>query len=200
MKAMLEYKTYWFARNFFILVSLFIFQYSIVPVSATPIILEKGHHSGNSESHIYDKVESSLRVEGGLTNGLSRVFSVKEVQPDYEVLEEVEIVATRGSSSILLNTSRKLQAKFKHAGDFGVVGNYNKANAAKFSSALNQHINAPGTQIIQGAYRNANNPVTFYLNPNTGLNVVATRSGQFITGSKLSPAQVNDILTKGFLW
>lgn len=104
MKAMLEYKTYWFARNFFILVSLFIFQYSIVPVSATPIILEKGHHSGNSESHIYDKVESSLRVEGGRTNGLSRVFSVKEVHPDYEVLEDVEIVAATGVSNLAIRS------------------------------------------------------------------------------------------------
>lgn len=109
-------------------------------------------------------------------------------------------VATKTSSNVLLNTSRQLQAKFKHAGDFGVVGNYSKANAAKFSSALNQHINAPGTQIIQGAYRNANNPVTFYLNPQTGLNVIASPSGQFISGAALSPAQVQGILTKGFLW
>jgi len=109
-------------------------------------------------------------------------------------------VARTESSNVLLNTSRQLQSKFKHAGDFGVMGNYSKANAGRFSSAINQHINAPGTQIIQGTYRNANNPVIFHLNPNTGLNVISTRSGQFITGSKLSPAQVNDVLTKGFLW
>ncbi|MBB2950128.1 hypothetical protein FHR29_000860 [Sphingobacterium sp. JUb56] len=39
-----------------------------------------------------------------------------------------------------------------------------------------KHINASGTQIIQGTYRNANNPVTFYLNPQTGLNVMASPS------------------------
>ncbi|WP_312378906.1 MULTISPECIES: colicin D domain-containing protein [unclassified Sphingobacterium] len=83
-----------------------------------------------------------------------------------------------------------MQAKFKHASEFGVVGNYNKVNAAKFSSALNQHINASGTQIIQVAYRNSNNPVTFYLNPKTGLNVIASPSGQFISGAALSPVQV----------
>lgn len=78
-----------------------------------------------------------------------------------------ELVAAKGvgNSNVLLNTSKQLQTKFKHASDFGVVGNYNKVNAAKFSSALNQHINGSGTQIIQGAYGNSNNPVTFYLNP-----------------------------------
>ena len=104
------------------------------------------------------------------------------------------------SSKVLLNTERQLQAKFKHAADFGVVGNYSKPNAAQFSAALNQHINAPGTQIIQGAYRNASNQVIFYLNPQTGLNVITSSTGNFITGSALSAAQVQGILTKGFLW
>lgn len=40
-----------------------------------------------------------------------------------------------------------------------------------------KHINASGTQIIQGTYRNTNNPVTFYLNPQTGLNLMASPSG-----------------------
>ncbi|MEZ4829766.1 MAG: colicin D domain-containing protein [Bacteroidia bacterium] len=112
----------------------------------------------------------------------------------------VEKGAVKTSSIILHFPSNQLQSKFKHAIDFGVLGNFNKANAAKFSAAINQHINATSTQVIHGAYRNTSNAVTFYLNPTTGLNVVSTRSGQFITGAKLSPAQINDILTKGFLW
>ena len=49
--------------------------------------------------------------------------------------------ATNGVTSKILNFSLKqLQKKFKHAKDFGVVGNYSTANAAKFSSAKNQHI------------------------------------------------------------
>ncbi len=104
------------------------------------------------------------------------------------------------SSKILNFTLRQLQAKFKHAKDFGVMVNWSAANAPKFSGAINQHINAVGTEVIEGTYRNANSPVTFYLNPTTGLNVIATRSGEFISGAKLSATQVNDILTKGFLW
>ena len=106
-------------------------------------------------------------------------------------------VAARGSSNVLLNTSRQLQAKFKHAGDFGVVGNYSKANASKFSSAINQHINSTGVQTIQGTYRGQS--VIHYVNPNTGLNVISSPSGQFISGWKLNPAQLQNVLKHGGL-
>ena len=106
---------------------------------------------------------------------------------------------TKGSSSILNFTSKQLPSKFKHAVDFGIVGNYSRANVAKLSAAINQHINAPGTRDSQRANRSTNNPVTCYLNPTTGLNVILTPSGQFISGARLSSAQINDILTKGFI-
>ena len=109
--------------------------------------------------------------------------------------------AEKGGYCKILNfTAKQLQSKFKHAEDFGVMGNYSRSKASEFSAAINQHINASGTQIIQGAYRNSNNLVTYYLNPATGLNVIATRTGQFISGAKLSTSQISDIMTKGFLW
>jgi hypothetical protein len=105
--------------------------------------------------------------------------------------------AEGGSSDILLNISKQLQAKFKHASDFGVVGNYNKANAGKFTSAINQHINSVGVQSIQGTYRGQS--VIHYLNPNTGLNVISSPSGHFISGWKLNPAQLQNVLKHGGL-
>ncbi|MGB5969456.1 MAG: polymorphic toxin-type HINT domain-containing protein [Spirulinaceae cyanobacterium] len=46
----------------------------------------------------------------------------------------------------------KLQHSFKHAGDFGISGNWNKDNAALFQKALQDHIdNAP--QEIPGTFR-----------------------------------------------
>lgn len=66
--------------------------------------------------------------------GLSKPVSVFKLARDIN-----GILAAKTGSNVLLNTSRQLQAKFKHAGDFGVVGNYSKANAGKFSSAINQH-------------------------------------------------------------
>jgi len=105
--------------------------------------------------------------------------------------------AAKGSSNILLNTSKQLQAKFKHAVDFGVVGNYSKANASRFSSAINQHINSVGAQTINGTYRGQS--VIHYLNSNTGLNVISSPSGQFISGWKLNPTQLQNVIKHGGL-
>lgn len=101
------------------------------------------------------------------------------------------------SSNVVLNNTRKLQAKFKHAEDFGVVGNYSKENAAKFSSAINQHINSVGVETINGTYRGQS--VIHYLNTKSGLNVISSPSGQFISGWKLNSAQLQNVLKHGGL-
>jgi uncharacterized protein RhaS with RHS repeats len=105
--------------------------------------------------------------------------------------------ATQGASKVLLNTLKQLQSKFKHAGDFGVVGNYSKANASTFSSAINQHINSAGVQTINGTYRGQ--AVIHYINPNSGLNVISSPTGQFISGWKLNPAQLQNVIKHGGL-
>ncbi|MCS6283763.1 MAG: hypothetical protein HUM72_24910, partial [Dolichospermum sp.] len=105
--------------------------------------------------------------------------------------------AFRSSSSILGMSAGQLQSKFKHAVDFGVVGNYSKANASKFSSAINQFINSEGVQVINGTYRGT--PVIHYLNPNTGLNVISSPTGQFISGWKLNPEQLQNVIRRGSL-
>ena len=112
-------------------------------------------------------------------------------------VEKVFEEAAKSSSKILNTTAKQLQRKFKHAGDFGVTGNYSKANAAKFNSAVNQHINSSGVRAIQGTYRG--NPVIHYVNPNTGLNVIANPNGTFLSGWKLNPAQLQNVLQHGGL-
>lgn len=100
-------------------------------------------------------------------------------------------------SRILGNSTRQLQKKFKHAGDFGVTGNYSKANAAEFSRALNRHINSPEVRVIQGTYHKQ--PVTHFLDPQSGLNVIADPADNFISGWRLSPEQLQNVLTHGGL-
>lgn len=103
-----------------------------------------------------------------------------------------------GASSRILNTTAKqLQRKFKHAGDFGVTGNFSKANATRFNSAINQHINSSGVKLIQGTYRG--NPVIHHLNPNTGLNVIANPNGTFLSGWRLNSAQLQNVVQHGGL-
>lgn len=92
---------------------------------------------------------------------------------------------------------KQLQTKFKHAGDFGVSGNSNKANAEKFRQALGAHVTSPNTQVISGTYRGV--PVQHYFDPSTGLNVITDASGEFISGWKLSPDQIKHLTTTGNL-
>jgi len=101
------------------------------------------------------------------------------------------------SSRVVNTTAKQLQKKFKHAADFGVDGNYNKANASEFNSAINQHINSSGVKVIQGTYRG--NAVTHFLNPRTGLNVIVNPNGTFHSGWRLGSDQLMNILKHGGL-
>ena len=105
--------------------------------------------------------------------------------------------AARGASTVLGRTSAQLASKFKHAKDFGVVGNYSKANAAEFSRAIHQHVNSPGVRAIQGTYHKA--PVTHYLDPSSGLNVIADPAGNFVSGWRLGAEQLKNVLAHGGL-
>ena len=92
----------------------------------------------------------------------------------------------------------QVQKKYNdHAADFGVTGNYNKANGEKFQTTLQSHVGAPTTKPIVGTYKK--NPVTHYVNPNTGLNVMKGPNGNFISGWKLNPAQLKNVLERGSL-
>ncbi|MEM9189039.1 MAG: colicin D domain-containing protein [Myxococcota bacterium] len=94
-------------------------------------------------------------------------------------------------------SDRQIQKKFKHAEDFGVEGNYNRTTAGEFRAAIGDHIDAPGTQRINGTYRG--DPVVHHLDPNTGLNVVEDASGNFVSGWRLSPDQLENVVTRGSL-
>ena len=94
--------------------------------------------------------------------------------------EPVQLQATRGAegafSRIVGFTERNLQKGFqKHGADFGLKGNWNPGRAGDFSRAVNQHINDPAVRAITGTYRG--NPVTHFVNPGTGLNVISGPGG-----------------------
>lgn len=92
---------------------------------------------------------------------------------------------------------KQLQSKYKHAGDFGVNGNYNPANAAKFKTAIEEHVASSANSVIKGTYHGQ--PVTHYVNPQTRLNVIKGANGEFISGWKLSPSQLGHVLKSGKL-
>ncbi|WP_133739924.1 colicin D domain-containing protein [Actinorugispora endophytica] len=109
---------------------------------------------------------------------------------------QVDVLAHNNGCGVTY-TDKQLQKKFKHAQDFGISGDYSRAKADEFREALDNHIDSPGTVQIQGTYHRE--PVTHFLDPNTGLNVITTRSGEFISGWKLSPGQLANVQQHGGL-
>lgn len=85
-------------------------------------------------------------------------------------------------------SSAKLQKKFKHAADFGVTGNYSKANALKFETALRNHV-SKSTHIYRTKISGQSDHVILHLRGNTG--AFFNKNGDFISGWKLNTNQLN---------
>lgn len=101
-------------------------------------------------------------------------------------------------------SDKKVQKKYSaHAKDFGLTddqGNplpWNKANGDKFRQAVDDHINDPATKHYDGYYRG--DPAILDYNPETGLVVVRSPSGDFISGWKASAQQAENIVKRGSL-
>jgi len=95
-------------------------------------------------------------------------------------------------SKVAHASDKQIQAKFKHAKDFGVYGNYNKINAQKFYLAIQKHLNDNNTVTFKGTYRGIK--VIFHTNPMTGLTVITRTNGSFLSGWKLNPKQLKHII------
>jgi Colicin D len=92
---------------------------------------------------------------------------------------------------------RRQKGFTKHGADFGLSGSWNPSRAGDFSRVINQHINDESVVELAGTYRG--DPVTHYFNPATGVNVMATPDGQFVSGWQLSSGQLENILRSGSL-
>jgi hypothetical protein len=93
--------------------------------------------------------------------------------------------------------ARQLQRKFKHAADFGVMGKYSRQQAAMFERAMRAHVEDETTLVIPGTYRGE--PVTHLVNPQTGLNVMRDVQDAFVSGWRLTPTQLANVLARGSL-
>ncbi|WP_433579241.1 colicin D domain-containing protein [Nocardia brasiliensis] len=74
---------------------------------------------------------------------------------------------------------------------------WGKAGEAEYKDALQKHIDNPDTKHIQGTYRG--DPAILNYNPNTGLVVVQSPTGGFVTGWKVNSEQAENILQRGSL-
>ena len=97
---------------------------------------------------------------------------------------------SRGSTTRPLTIPpRQLQAKYKHARDFGITGPYNPANARAFAAAIQAHVAAPTTRAIQGIFRGTI-PVVYYVDQSTGLMVMTDTAGSYLSGWALNRVRV----------
>ena len=104
-------------------------------------------------------------------------------------------VASRWRSLFQI-TERQLQAKFKHAGDFGIEGSYNRTRGVEFGQAVQEHVAKAGT-VIEGTYRG--NPVVFFIDEKTKLTVIQGADGKFLSGWRLNAQQLQHVVTRGKL-
>lgn len=133
----------------------------------------------------------AARLKEAEANGQIIIYTPEEV-------EVIKALQTTAMAAPVVNFGvKQLQKKFKHAGDFGITGNYNPSNAIKFQQAMENHLADPATKEIVGTYRGE--PVIHYVNPDTGLEVITDRAGNFISSFKLNPAQLTNVLSRGSL-
>ncbi len=88
---------------------------------------------------------------------------------------------------------RTLQHEYtQHAPDFGITGNWNKANRDLFIQDLENHIQNAPIQ-IEGIFRSTI-PVTHYYDPNTQNWVAVDKNNNFVGSWRLSDAQRDNLL------
>jgi len=92
---------------------------------------------------------------------------------------------------------KQLQKKFKHARDFGVLGDCNTQSISEWKKALEAQMLSTDIKEIRGTFRGKT--VVYYFDPTTKLNVICSETNIFISGWKLSPPQVEALVKTGKL-
>lgn len=94
-------------------------------------------------------------------------------------------------------TTKQLQKKFKHAVDFGVAGTGTKEDLKQFEVAIQTQVASPNTVHIDGSFRG--DSAILHVDPNTGLAVITDKTGNFLSGWRLSSQQLQYATTAGKL-
>ena len=93
--------------------------------------------------------------------------------------------------------SRQLQAKFKHAKDFGIEGNFSSSNAKRYSDAIKRHISSSETEVVKGVYRG--NESLIFIDRQTRLGVITKPDGSFVSGWRLTEDKITHLFKGGVI-
>lgn len=110
-----------------------------------------------------------------------------QLGPGVKLAEETPLTTTRA----------QIEAKFKHAQDFGVTEPRGKAGFDAYEESVSEQVKDPATMHIAGTYRG--NPAILNYNPSTGTVVVQSPTGEFISAWRVSQAQATNIVNHGKL-
>jgi hypothetical protein len=123
-----------------------------------------------------------------ITN-LARKANPEEPRPglDLDVAGKTPLTAAR----------TQIEQKFKHAVDFGVTEPRGRAGFDAFENAIKHHVDDPSTLHIEGLYRG--DAAIFNYNATTGLVVVQSTDGAFVSGWRVTETQARYILEQGKL-
>lgn len=94
-------------------------------------------------------------------------------------------------------TKKQLCHAFKHAADFGILGQRDSASLHAFQMALLRHVASPHTVVCVGSFRNL--PVVHLVDRSSGLNVIRKPNGDFLSAWKLTELQLWHVLNTGRL-
>jgi hypothetical protein len=127
-----------------------------------------------------------------------------------EVVEDTEAAAVKGLEtfekqaatrdqelSSLSYPEKQLQAKFKHAKDFGIEGNWSKTAAKSYEEALEEFAKNPNNTMKAGTYRGE--PATFIYNEESKMCEILRPDGTYWSGWKLTDDQLEFMIKKGSL-
>ncbi|MEV5544085.1 colicin D domain-containing protein [Saccharopolyspora shandongensis] len=116
-----------------------------------------------------------------------------------ETTQVGERVGTSETSAPGLKIDRKqIEKKYdRHAPDFGVDKPRSKEAFDEFENAIRDFTQRPDLERMSGTYRG--DPVLFQVDKNTGLFVMQKPTGEFLSGWRLNPDQLTNVLTRGKL-
>ena len=88
----------------------------------------------------------------------------------------------------------QIEAKFKHARDFGVTGPRGASGFDAYGKALDRFVRDPFTVRVRGTYRG--DPVILNYNPANRLIVVQAPDGSYVSGWQMSRAQLQNVISR----
>ena len=165
-------------------------------VDLAELVGEAGSKEADRLLEISKGLTSAVEDLGKLTTNDTRSLHswAKRLGGDVEEL----VKQARGPSRKIILMDSQLQKKFKHAPVFGIEGSGNKNTIAQFAKAIENHVSANSTKVIEGTYKQTQK-VIHYVDPVTGINLLKEPNGLLISVFKLNPTQLANVLERGSL-